>query len=75
MVPCLLIFQVGIHLSTLEKRNYGYKIAMRDFVYYLPIPTVGLSVVVSLVVRPIIKLVADFSASMALRLPDEHGGT
>jgi len=30
VVPCLLIFQVGIHLSTLEKRNYGYKIAMRD---------------------------------------------
>jgi hypothetical protein len=48
---------------------------MRDFVYYLPIPTVGLSVVVSLVVRPFIKLVADFSASMVLRLPDEHGGT
>jgi len=30
VVLFLLIFQVGMDLSTLEKRNYGYKIAMRD---------------------------------------------
>ena len=51
-----------------------YKLARRDFQYWVPTAGAGVSLVVSWVARVFIKLYVDFSGNPQLRHPNEVGG-
>jgi hypothetical protein len=53
---------------------FGYFISRKDVVYYVPMPPVT-SVVVSSIVRVLLKIIGDFSGAPALRLPLLLGGS
>jgi hypothetical protein len=65
----LLVYMAVDHAALLV-----YKIARRDYIYNIPMPTVG-SYVISPMVRTMFKVVADFTGSMNMRLPFLLGGT